>query len=353
MKIVPVILCGGSGTRLWPESREDLPKQFLNLINDQSLLQNTIARASRVARTSVEHVVFVCLDDMAGNVLEHVSQLDPQAGRHILREPSARNTASAVALAALYCSKEFGDDQLLWVLPSDHYIGKEYVLEQALQAAAESAHSGKLVTFGITPTRPETGYGYIKCNQPVAGTAATVERFVEKPDLATAISFLNEGKYLWNSGMFLFKISAVLDAFKTLSADVFSAVQKSIDGTDARTPHADLYAQSPKLPFDKAIMEKSSAVTVVPCDMAWSDVGTWGSIWDISSKTPEQNVIQGNAVVEQSQGCLIRAHSGRLVACAGLEDVAVIDTPEAVLVTSRLSSEPLKSLVEKMKTGKA
>ncbi|OIN85236.1 MAG: hypothetical protein AUJ12_10260 [Alphaproteobacteria bacterium CG1_02_46_17] len=352
MKIIPVILCGGSGTRLWPESQETLPKQFLNLINDQSLLQNTISRATRVAHVTTRDVVCVCLDDLADLVLQNIRQLDPDAGLHILREPSARNTAAAVALASLYCSREFGEECLIWVLPSDHYIGKEYVLEDALQAAAQSALQGKLVTFGITPTRPETGYGYIKCNQPVAGEALPVEQFVEKPDVATAISFLNDGQYLWNSGMFLFQTSTVLNAFTNLAGEIFDQVKQAVGAGENKVPDAALYNQVPKSPFDKSIMEKSAEVTVVPCDMAWSDVGTWGSIWDISQKTADQNVVQGHAVLEDSHGCLVRANSGRLVACAGLEDIVVIDTPDAVLVTRRATSDPLKKLVERMKTSK-
>ncbi len=353
MKIIPVILCGGSGTRLWPESREDFPKQFLKLVGENSLLQDTLLRAARVSKTGLQDMVCVSLDGMADKVLEHIREMDQSAGLHILREPSARNTAAAVALAALYCQKEFGSESLIWVLPSDHYIGKEDVLGQALDEAKASAATGKLVTFGITPTRPETGYGYIKCARALPGKVSPVESFVEKPDISKALSFLSEGNYLWNSGMFLFRTSAVLEAFGALSPDILQKVQASVTGVDMRLPKDEIYENVTIMPFDKAIMEKSSNVTVIPCDIGWSDVGTWGSIWDISPKTPDQNVVSGKAVIEQTTSCLIHSHSGRLVACAGVENLVVIDTPDAVLITCLSSSDPLKNLVEKLKDRKS
>ncbi|MCB1559165.1 MAG: mannose-1-phosphate guanylyltransferase [Alphaproteobacteria bacterium] len=347
MRIIPVILCGGSGTRLWPESREDLPKQFLKLVDDHSLLQNTIDRAIKVTACPAHDIVCVCLEQLAEDIRHVLS--DAGADGHILCEPMARNTAAAVALAAEYCARTFGSDCYIWVLPSDHYIGKLDVLHHAVEKAVQSASENKLVTFGITPTRPETGYGYIKCEKSSDLSILPVERFVEKPDFQTALSFLQDGSYYWNSGMFLFRASCVIEAFTTLSKDILDAVRGAISEGSLSTPSQSGYALVPKQPFDKAIMEKSGDVTVIPCDMAWSDVGTWESIWEISQKSEEKNVTSGNVLAVESKDCLIRSNAGRLVAVAGLENVVVIDTEDTVLVTRKNSSEPLKKLVEQMK----
>ncbi len=348
MRIIPVILCGGSGTRLWPESREDLPKQFLKLVDDHSLLRNTIDRAVKVTACSVEDIVCVCLGQLADDISQVLNEAG--AGGHVLSEPMARNTAAAVALASEYCAQTFGPDCFIWILPSDHYIGKLDVLQNAVNCAVDSASQNKLVTFGITPTRPETGYGYIKCEKSSDLSILPVERFVEKPDFQTALSFLQDGSYYWNSGMFLFRASVVLEAFAALSSDILEAVRVAITAGTITTPSANDYANVPKQPFDKAIMEKSGDVTVIPCDMAWSDVGTWESIWEISQKSEEKNVTSGNVLAVDSKDCLIRSNSGRLVAVAGLENIVVIDTKDAVLVTLKTSSDPLKKLVEQMKT---
>ncbi|HRK96864.1 MAG TPA: mannose-1-phosphate guanylyltransferase [Alphaproteobacteria bacterium] len=347
MRIIPVILCGGSGTRLWPESREDLPKQFLNLIDHHSLLRNTVDRALKVSHCPAADIVCVCLESLSTTIQSALK--DAGAAEHILCEPMARNTAAAVALAARYCQEMFGADSYMWVLPSDHYIGKLDVLEAALHSAVKSADDNKLVTFGITPTRPETGYGYIKCEKSSDLSILPVEKFVEKPDLQTAVSFLQDGSYYWNSGMFLFQTNCVVESFKALAIDVFDGVESSISVGHINMPDEDLYSQVPKIPFDKAIMEKSSDVTVIPCDMAWSDVGTWESIWEISPKTEENNVTTGDVVTIDSENCLIRSNSGRLVAVAGIENIVVIDTNDTVLITCKDSSDPLKKLVEKMK----
>jgi mannose-1-phosphate guanylyltransferase/mannose-6-phosphate isomerase len=347
MKIIPVILCGGSGTRLWPESREDLPKQFLKLVDSHTLLRNTMERAVSVTNAPAKDIVCVCLEKLAAEIKDEIVKFG--AGDHVLAEPTARNTAAAVALAAQYCAKEFGPEAYMWVLPSDHYIGKLDVLKQAVELAVKSASSDKLVTFGITPTRPETGYGYIKCEKSSKQDILPVEKFVEKPDLGTAMTFLADGSYYWNSGMFLFRVETVMNAFKALASDISQAVDQAIENGSTANPNMDGYAQVPKQPFDKAIMEKSADVTVIPCDMAWSDVGTWESIWEISDKSQGNVVTSGNVVAVESTDCLIRANGDRLVAVAGLENIVVIDTKDTVLVTRKNSSEPLKKLVEKMR----
>lgn len=353
--IIPVILCGGSGTRLWPESREAKPKQFLKLFNEYSLLQNTVRRAIAVSGANPDHIVCVCLESLAPMVAEQLTELDPRTAQHILKEPSARNTAAAVAYAARYVEQTFGAESVMWILPSDHFVGREDALAQALNAAVGAAVSGALVTFGISPTRPETGYGYIKRAAQIGNSGVfAVESFVEKPDFQTAVSFLGDGGYLWNSGMFVFRTGQVIAEFGALAQDVYEIVAQAMDQGAAQAPDESVYGGIPKNPFDKAIMEKSAHVAVVPCDPAWSDVGTWESIREISDKDADGNATTGNVVLAEAKSCLVRAGSGRLVACAGVGNIVVIDTPDAVLVTTGTSSDPLKKLVEILqKTGRA
>jgi mannose-1-phosphate guanylyltransferase/mannose-6-phosphate isomerase len=348
--IIPVILCGGSGTRLWPASREHRPKQFLPLIDDHSLLQNTAMRALRISGANGGNLVTVTHAGLASQVKSQLAAISPEAAQHILSEPSSRNTAAAVAYAASYIERTFGRNAVMWVLPSDHYIGDEGEMDNALLHALPAAREGLLVTFGIRPTRPETGYGYIRLGAAVKGQAVyRAQAFVEKPDRATAATYLDAGNYLWNSGMFLFSTSVLLDEYRNHAAGILKTVALAMDSAaHATAAHATHYASIAEVPFDKAIMEKSVNVAVVPCDPSWSDIGSWESLWEIGDKDHNGNVIAGNAVCENTRDCLIHAQD-RLVTCAGLENMVIVDTGDAILVAARSDGDAMRSLVKTLK----
>ena len=349
-KIIPVILCGGSGTRLWPVSREKLPKQFLKLLGDLSLLQQTAVRALSITGAPEDHVVTVTLAAQKKSVVGQLSQIDKNLSRHVLGEPMARNTAAAVAYAASYVAQKFGSDAMMWILSADHYMGDEQALAKAYEAALVAAEQGYLVTFGINPTRPETGYGYIKLAKGDAKSPyQRVESFVEKPDRATAEAYLADGSYLWNSGMFLFRAETVLMSFQQFASDILSGVRKSMNDLG---PTPDLYGVIPEQPFDKAIMEKSDRVAVVPCDPQWSDIGSWESLWEISPKDARGNVVDGRVALAEADNCMIMAKE-RLVAVAGVRDFVVIETADAILVGDRTNSDHLKTIVKALKSQNA
>lgn len=354
MKMIPVILCGGSGTRLWPVSRESYPKQFLSLIDDLSLLQNTALRAMRVSKASPEDIVFVSLSSLADEVKKQVSQIDKRLTQNIICEPVARNTAAAISLAALYVQEKFGNDAVMWVLPSDHHIGKEEALVNALSNGLKVINKNYLVTFGIEPTRPDTGYGYIRHGKKIDGTEVYhVSKFVEKPNLSLAQEYVISGDYQWNSGMFLFKTSTILDELKNLAPQILEGVQRSAAETSLLQPCLEIYSTVSQEPFDKAIMEKSKTVGVVLCNPKWSDVGTWESIWDISLKTEDGNAYLGNTYFSNSRNCLVRNHGKKLIACAGLDDIVIVDTGDAILVAKKSDSDSLKKIVEELKKSNA
>ncbi len=345
--IIPVILCGGSGTRLWPVSREIYPKQFLNLLGQRSLLQNTVNRAVEITGAARSDVVIVTLADFRADV---AAQLGEEATHHVLCEPSARNTAAAIACAAIYVRDTFGADAVLWVLPSDHHIGNDAELARAFKDAKDAAEQGYLVTFGIRPTRPDTGYGYILRGDAVSGGRVfSISQFLEKPDLERAAQYIADGRYLWNSGMFVFRAGSVIGEFEKYSADVLDAVARAIGGADAASPDAALYSSIPKVPFDIAIMERSDKGAVVPTDPAWSDIGSWESLWDASEKDSQDNAVKGVAALHDTKGCFIQGNGGRLIACAGVENLVIVDTGDAVLVADRSNSDAIRELVNKIK----
>jgi mannose-1-phosphate guanylyltransferase/mannose-6-phosphate isomerase len=347
--IVPVILCGGSGTRLWPASRENRPKQFLKLIDDRSLLQNTVQRALRVSGAEADKVVTVTLGALKKGVAEQLGEIDKQAAVHILCEPSARNTAAAVALAALHAASRFGEKAMLWVLPADHHMGDEQALSEAFQIGLRAAEQGSLVTFGIQPARPDTGFGYIRSGDAFGkGAAFHIAEFVEKPDLATAQSYLDAGTYLWNSGMFLFSAEAVLNQFETHAPAILAATRRAIEAGTHEAPDSALYAAIPSQPFDKAIMEKTSDGIVVPCDPVWSDIGSWHSLWEMRAQDAHGNVAESGAILIDSRNCLVQADK-RLVACAGVENLVIIDTGDALLVADRANADAMRNLVKALK----
>lgn len=346
--IIPVILCGGSGTRLWPVSRNATPKQFLNLLGDHTLLQDTARRALNLTGTSAGDLMTVTLGSLAQDVKTQLEALEPDSVRHVIAEPSARNTAAAIAYAAIYARASFGEDAIVWILPSDHHMGNLDSLRTALTESIKAAQDDYLVTFGITPTRPETGYGYIKVGSKTERSDAhIIYRFVEKPDKATAQTYLDDGAYLWNSGMFLFKVRAVIDQFRRFAPAILDQAEKAMAAsTDRRNPDAALYGAIEKVPFDIAIMEKADRRAVVPCNPEWSDIGSWESLWDIRKKDENGNSLDRNAVAINTTNSLVLGSGKRLITTVGLDHIAVVETGDAILVLDLRKSQDIKTLVE-------
>jgi mannose-1-phosphate guanylyltransferase/mannose-6-phosphate isomerase len=349
--LLPVILAGGAGTRLWPVSRETMPKHLADIIGRESLLQLTARRVT--ANADAAKLITVAAQHQDLLIHRQLDAIDPNLARHRLLEPTGRNTAAAIALAALYARQTFGGDAVLWVCPSDHLIRNQDALATAVDQALPVAAGGDLLTFGIEPTRPETGYGYIKSGAPVGERSDTavrqVDRFVEKPDLETAESMLRDGGYLWNSGMFLFRADRIIEELGAHEPDILSMTEAAFEASVASEdgslrPPRELYERIPSQPIDKAVMERATRIAVVPCDPDWTDLGSWHAIWEISEKDGDGNAARGDVLLEGASNCLVQANS-RLVACAGVQDLAVIETEDAVLVVDRQRSEPVKKAV--------
>ncbi|CEG18337.1 mannose-1-phosphate guanylyltransferase/mannose-6-phosphate isomerase [Xanthomonas citri] len=344
--VLPIILSGGSGTRLWPLSRESYPKQFLPLVGDKSMLQSTWLRAAPVAGHAP---IVVANEEHRFMAAEQLQQLGVKPSA-ILLEPKGRNTAPAIAVAALEATRD-GADPLLLVLPSDHVIQNEAAFQAAVTLAATAAEQGKLVTFGIKPTAPETGYGYIKAS--AGAGASAVERFVEKPDLATAQSYLASGEYYWNSGMFLFRASRYLEELRKFHPAIANACQKAWENgkrdADFTRLDKDAFAASPSDSIDYAVMEKTADAVVVPLDAGWNDVGSWSSLLDVSNQDAQGNAHHGDVIQLDCQNTY--AYGSRLIAMVGLEDVVVVETPDAVLVGHRDRIQEVKDVVSQIKTA--
>jgi mannose-1-phosphate guanylyltransferase/mannose-6-phosphate isomerase len=350
MRVVPVILLGGAGTRLWPISRATLPKPLGPLIGDETLLQQTARRM--LACAAPERVMTVGARSLDFLVRRQLAEVAPELGAHRLLEPCGRNTAAAIALAALHAGDRFAPDAVLWVCPSDHLVADPAVLHRALEQALPAAEAGELVTFGITPTRPDTGYGYIRAGAPLPAAAALrrVARFVEKPERAVAETLLAEGDCYWNSGIFLLRADRILAELGTHAPDILNAVERAyaalreVPGGGAFEVPQEAYAAVPAAPIDKAVMERAARIAVLPCDPGWSDIGSWQALWEQLPQDAAGNAVQGQAFVDASADCLIHAES-RLVACAGVRDLAVVETPDAVLVSDRRDVDAGRRLV--------
>lgn len=347
--LVPVILAGGAGTRLWPVSRDTMPKQLARLAGDQSLLEQTARRL--LGRAAPDHVITVGTKSQDFLVHRELAAVDPGLARHRLLEPLGRNTAAAIALAACYARQRIAEDALLWVCPSDHLVRDPAALDAALDAALPVAEAGELLTFGITPTRPETGYGYIRAAGPIAGAAGVqrVARFVEKPERAVAEAMLAEGGHFWNSGIFLFRAERILAELAEHAPAIRAAVQRAFEGL-VETPAGalevplELYQAVPAAPIDKAVMERADRIAVVPCDPGWSDLGSWQALWEQLPKDEAGNAVQGDVVLDETANCLVRAER-RLVACSGVRDLAVVETDDAVLIADRERGDAGRQLV--------
>ncbi len=347
--IVPVLLSGGSGTRLWPLSRETHPKQFQPLVGERSLLQATWLRLPGLAGLAAPLVV--ANEDHRFMVAEQLRQVGATPAAVIL-EPMGRNTAPAIAVAALQAMAD-GGDPLLLVLPSDHLIRDEQGFRDAVQLAAASAEQGALVTFGIVPAGPETGYGYIK-SQPSGHPVRPVEKFVEKPDLATAEAYVASGEYAWNSGMFLFRASRYLEELHRLHPAMLAQATLAwqIAARDADFLRLDraAFAACPADSIDYAVMEKTGAAAVLSIDVGWSDIGSWSALWEIAEQDADGNAHRGDVIARGCRNTL--AWGGRrLIGLLGLEDVIVVDTDDALLVASRDQVQQVKEIVASLKAA--
>jgi mannose-1-phosphate guanylyltransferase/mannose-6-phosphate isomerase len=345
-KIVPVIMCGGAGTRLWPASRESMPKQFIPLFGALSSFQTT---AQRVAGERFARLVVVATSEVRFIVAEQLQAIGVEAD--IVLEPERRDSAAAVAVAACLAARQ-DPEAVALILAADHLVPNTDAFVAACQAAAEGARAGLIMTLGVEPTEPATGYGYI---QPGAGfgegAVRAVERFIEKPDRQTALSYMEQG-YLWNSGNFLFRADVMVAELRAFAPAILAAAEAAVDKA-----HTDLdfirldpesFAASPKTSIDYAVMERTDKAGVLAVSFAWSDIGTWGAIWSASAHDSEENVLRGEVEVVDTRKSLVHSHD-MLTTVVGLEDVVVVATRDAVLVTSRDRSDSVKDLVVQLK----
>lgn len=343
--IQPVILAGGTGSRLWPLSRELYPKQLLKLVGEHSLLQETFLRV--LGLNNIAPPMLIVGEEHRFIAKAQIDALNYHEDTPILLEPMGRNTAPAIAAAAFYCQKIHAEPVILLVLPADHLVKNTEVFAQAVAQAATLAEANRLVTFGMQPTCPETGYGYIQ-----QGKGNDVTSFVEKPDLATAKEYLASGNYFWNSGMFAFNSEILLQEMTehcpAISAAMEQAVAKGAsDGIFFRL-EANSMASCPSDSIDYALLEKSKQVAVVPADLGWSDIGSWMALWEVSSKDNKGNVTSGDVILEDVKDCLIRAEHS-LVTAIGLENTMVIETADAVLVAPMSRAQDVKKVVDRLK----
>jgi len=347
--IVPVILSGGSGSRLWPLSRALYPKQLLPLTGDGTMLQETVQRLAGLPDLGAPFVV--CNEEHRFLVAEQLRQIDVEPGAIIL-EPVGRNTAPAVAVAAarLLEHSEKGDDPVLLVLPADHVIRDTVAFRRAVADGVALAADGSLVTFGVAPTEAHTGYGYIQAGKKTG--PAPVRQFVEKPDEETAAGYLESGDYYWNSGMFMFRASRYISELRQHRPDIVKACVAAVAGArtdlDFTRLANDAFERCPAESIDYAVMEKTKDAMVVPLDAGWSDVGSWSSLWEASEKGAGDNVMIGDVLVEDTRNCYLYS-SDRLVATVGLTDCIVVETKDAVLVAPKGRGEDVKLLVERLK----
>ncbi len=347
--LIPVILSGGSGSRLWPLSREAHPKQFLPLVGDKTLLQDTWLRLRGLPGASAP--IVVANEEHRFLVAEQLQQIGIKPSALIL-EPVGRNTAPAIAVAALQAMAD-GSDPVLVILPSDHVIGDEAAFRAAIVAAMPAAEAGRLVTFGIVPSGPEIGYGYIKA---AAGEGVrAVAKFVEKPDLATAQQYVASGEYFWNSGMFAFRASRYLEELdKTQPAMVASAreaLAKARIDADFLRLDKDAFSACPSDSIDYAVMEKTNAASVLPINVGWNDVGSWSALWEVSERDADGNAHRGDVLSIDSRNTLVMSER-RMVAVLGLDDIVVVDTDDALLIAKREHVQQVKDIVTQLKAAK-
>ncbi|MCP4993863.1 MAG: mannose-1-phosphate guanylyltransferase/mannose-6-phosphate isomerase [Gammaproteobacteria bacterium] len=350
MMIIPVILSGGSGTRLWPLSRQAYPKQFLPLTGQDSLFQETLSRVGTDGDPVFEKPLIICNNDHRFLVAEQLRNWDVEAAA-ILLEPVGRNTAPAVACAALFALEQDAEAMML-VMPSDHVIRNTALFHQTVSTGAKAAAAGRLVTFGIVPDRPETGYGYIRAGEQADHGVSPVAEFVEKPDLETAKSYLESGDFFWNSGMFLLRAGTFLSELERLAPEMVTACRDAFEGRVADLDFERLdeaaFSACPSESIDYAVMEKTRLASVVPLDAGWSDVGAWSALWEVEARDEEGNVKLGDILTKDVTNSYLRSEH-RMVAGVGLDSLVVVETADAVLVAERDRVQDVKDIVAQLK----
>jgi mannose-1-phosphate guanylyltransferase / mannose-6-phosphate isomerase len=347
--LIPVILCGGAGSRLWPVSRQLYPKPFMRLEDGQSLLQKAFLRGALLpgvadVMTISNRELFFATED------EYRKIAPPGLKLSFLLEPFGRNTAAAVAAAALQVQRMHGDAAVMLVLPADHLISDQDAFAGAVGRAVALAEQGKIVTFGIKPEHPETGYGYIEFDGP------EVKRFVEKPDIETAKAYVSGGRHLWNSGMFCFTAGVMLEEMQKLCPEILQSVRACLDKSRSIGGHglqqiqleAESFSKVPEDSIDCAVMEKTSAIGVVPCSIGWSDIGSWAALSVLGAADAQGNRVQGEAVMHETHDCYIQG-SGRMIGTVGVSDLVIVDTPDALLVAHKDRTQDVKSIFTQLK----
>ncbi|MFT8474146.1 MAG: mannose-1-phosphate guanylyltransferase/mannose-6-phosphate isomerase [Acetobacter orientalis] len=347
--VVPVILSGGTGSRLWPMSRASYPKQLLALLGQQSMLQQTVLRSGHVGCGAP---LIVCNDEHRFLIAEQVREVLSEKAQIIL-EPVGRNSAPAIAVAA-FAAAQTDPQAVLWIMPADANIADMDALGASVEKAVQAAQQGRIATFGMKPTHPETGYGYIEQGAPLPGVegAFEVKAFREKPNKQTAELFLKEGGYFWNSGMFVFRVDVLLAEMQKYAPDVVRYAQEAFEKRKVDLDFIRLdkaaFENAPDISIDYALAEKTDLSVVIPADFTWSDVGSWDALWELSAKDSAENALVGDVLVEDARGCYVRSE-GPLTAVAGLDDAVVVVTADAVLVTHKSRAQDVKKIVDRLK----
>ncbi len=347
--VLPVIMCGGSGTRLWPASRESMPKQFIPLLHTLSSFQAT---ARRVHHPLFHKPMILASSEVRFLAAEQLNEVGIEA--EIVLEPMRRDSAAAVAVAACHAARK-GPETIVLILAADHLITDDAAFVEACRTAAEVARQGHIMTLGVEPTAPATGYGYIQAGEVIAGPSARrIMRFIEKPDAAEAQGYIEQG-FLWNSGNFLFRADVMIEELKRFAPEILAAaeaaMERSIKDLDFTRLDAEAFAKAPQTSIDYAVMERTSRAGVLPVSFAWSDIGTWGAIYDASVRDEHGNALRGMVEVVSTRGSLVHSDT-MLTTVIGLDNVVVIATPDAVLVSSRDQSDKVKTLVAQLKANK-
>ena len=354
--VIPVILCGGSGTRLWPLSRKSFPKQFLsfNFTENQSLLQRTQERTKKIK--NIQDPILICNEEHRFLVAEQMRNIKVKPNSIIL-EPFGKNTAPAIAISAIKALEVHEDPNLL-ILSSDHQIKDEYKFAETIEKGITFSDRGKLVIFGITPTSPEVGYGYIKSLKPInkfSTQGSEIDTFIEKPNKEKAQKLIKDSRFSWNSGIFLFKASVILDEIKKYNPEILEfcdcALKKNLYDLDFQRLDREIFEKCPSISIDVAVMEKTQNAYVLPLDAGWSDVGSWDFVWDISKKDLDGNVIEGNVIAKNTKNSFLSSNS-RLISAIGLKDLIVVETNDAILIANKEDSQEVKNVVEYLKKEK-
>ncbi|MDB5810239.1 MAG: mannose-phosphate guanylyltransferase/mannose-6-phosphate isomerase [Betaproteobacteria bacterium] len=349
--LIPVILSGGVGARLWPVSRESYPKPFIRLADGQSLLQKTLLRA--IALPATETVITVTNQEYRHATRDEYRAACAELDSILLLEPSARNTAPAIAMAALYAMRRWGPDVVLLILPADHVVAPLTEFQAAVETAGQLAAQGRMVVFGISPTSAETAYGYIESGDFISETAAEVKRFVEKPVLAMAEKFLASGTHWWNSGMFCFTAQTFLDNLRRHAPELHAGAERCFAATpasdgDSVSVDAAAFAALPAISIDYAVMEKAANVAVVRAGFSWSDVGSWNAVSELTAPDAAGNRTVGESIMLDSSDCYVQS-ADRVVAGIGLHGLLIVDTPDALLIADRRQAQQVRAVTERLK----